>query len=61
MIWCIDKFIDNFIFFKLANDVVGTTVKEIGKQFEHVFMVEDTKKEILAKLAHLEDRLNSKY
>ena len=44
----------------LANDVVGTTVQEIGKQFQHVFMIEETKKEILAKLATLENRLNSK-
>ena len=36
------------------------TVQEIGKQFENVFMVEDTKKEIFGKLAGLENRLNSK-
>ena len=45
----------------LANDVVSNTVEEIGKQFQQVFMVEDTKKEILAKLAALENRINSKY
>lgn len=43
-----------------ANDVVGTTVKEVGKQFHRVFMVDDTRKEIMTKLTALEKRIDSK-
>ena len=42
-----------------ANDVVGSTVKEVGKQFHKVFMVDDIKKEIMTKLGALEKRIDS--
>ena len=45
----------------LANDVVTNTVKEVGKQFQQAFMVEDTKKEVIAKVLALENRVNGKY
>ena len=45
----------------LANDVVTNTVKEVGKQFQQAFMVEDTKKEVIAKVSALENRVNGKY
>jgi len=41
-----------------ANDVVGSTVKEVGKQFHKVFMVDDIKKEIMTKLGALEKRID---
>ena len=44
----------------LANDVVTNTVKEVGKQFQQAFMVEDTKKEVIAKVLALENRVNGK-
>ena len=45
----------------LANDVVTNTVKEVGKQFQQAFMVEDTKKEVIAKVLALENRVNGKF
>lgn len=40
-----------------ASDVIGATVKEIGRQFHRVFMVDETRKEILGKVAALEKRI----
>ena len=45
----------------LANDVVTSTVKEVGKQFQQAFMVENTKKEVFAKVGALENRVNGKF
>ena len=56
-------FFDFYLFsstLTLANDVVTNTVKEVGKQFQQAFMVEDTKKEVIAKVLALENRVNGK-
>ena len=50
----------NFCSSFTANDMVGSTVKEVGKQFHKVFMVDDIRKEIMNKLASLEKRIDSK-
>ena len=44
----------------LANDVVSSTVKEVGKQFQQAFMVENTRKEVFKKVGELENRVNGK-
>ena len=33
-----------------ANDIIASTVKEIGKQFRQAFMVEETKRDIYSKV-----------
>ena len=43
-----------------ANDVVSSTVKEVGKQFQQAFMVENTRKEVFKKVGELENRVNGK-
>jgi len=40
-----------------ANDVIASTVKEIGKQFRQAFMVEETKKDIYSKVSSIENRV----
>ena len=45
----------------LANDVVSSTVKEVGKQFQQAFMVENTRKEVFKKVGELENRVNGKW
>jgi len=40
-----------------ANDIIASTVKEIGKQFRQVFMVEETKKDIYTKVTGIENRV----
>ena len=42
-----------------ANDVVGTTVKEVGKQFHRMFMVDEFRKDVMTKLTSLEKRIDS--
>ena len=37
----------------LANDIIASTVKEIGKQFRQAFMVEETKRDIYTKVKGL--------
>ena len=44
----------------LANDVVSSTVKEVGKQFQQAFMVESTRREVLKKVGDLENRVNGR-
>ena len=39
-----------------ANDIIASTVKEIGKQFRQAFMVEETKKDIYSKVTGIENR-----
>ena len=40
-----------------ANDIIASTVKEIGKQFRQAFMVEETKKDIYSKVTGIENRV----
>jgi len=40
-----------------ANDVIASTVKEIGKQFRQAFMVEETKRDIYNKVSSIENRV----
>ena len=40
-----------------ANDIIASTVKEIGKQFRQAFMVEETKKDIYTKVTGIENRV----
>ena len=47
-------------FCPIANDIVGSTVKEVGKQFQKLFLMENIKDEMLAKLDFLEQKINSK-
>ena len=39
--------------------MVGATVKEVGKQLNKVFTVDEIKKEIITKLGTLEKRIDS--
>lgn len=41
-----------------ANDIVGSMVVEVGKQFHKVFMVDEVKNEILKKFTALEKKVN---
>ena len=41
----------------LANDIIASTVKEIGKQFRQAFMVEETKRDIYTKVTGIESRV----
>jgi len=40
-----------------ANDIIASTVKEIGKQFRAAFMVEETKREVYNRVASIESRV----
>lgn len=40
-----------------ANDVIASTVKEIGKQFRQTFMVEEIKKDLYGRVASIESRV----
>merc|ERR1712079_749097 len=40
-----------------ANDIIASTVKEIGKQFRQAFMVEETKRDIYTKVTGIENRV----
>merc|ERR1712079_501075 len=40
-----------------ANDIIASTVKEIGKQFRQAFMVDETKKDIYTKVTGIENRV----
>ena len=44
-------FFQNNIFVISANDIIASTVKEIGKQFRAAFMVEETKRDIYTKVS----------
>ena len=51
--YSLDKNISQFttkIFTIAANDIIASTVKEIGKQFRQAFMVEETKRDIYTKV-----------
>ncbi|XP_040580482.1 high affinity cGMP-specific 3',5'-cyclic phosphodiesterase 9A isoform X4 [Lepeophtheirus salmonis] len=41
-----------------SSDIIAVTVKEVGKQFHKVFMVEDMKKEVIQKMNALERRVD---
>ena len=52
--YSLDKNISQFttkIFTIAANDIIASTVKEIGKQFRQAFMVEETKRDIYTKVS----------
>ena len=50
-------FFQNNILLFAANDIIASTVKEIGKQFRAAFMVEETKRDIYTKVTGIESRV----
>ena len=49
------------IHFYSEDTVVTNAVMEVGKQFQQALMEEGTKKEMLRKVAQIENRVNRKY